>query len=182
MEADLGVLSVFLMAIALGMDAFSMSIGVGLQGISTVQTGQLSFIVGVLHIILPLLGIYLGQILGAFAGSIATYFGAAVLIILGAKMIYEEFKDEEEEITLKAGWQFIVLPVSVSLDSLSIGFSLGTFGIQKLFFVTGVFGLVAAAMTAAGVALGLKIGHAIEKTSILGGTILMILGVKMLFF
>ena len=167
-----------MMAVALGMDAFSMSIGVGMQGVSSYRTGQLCITVGALHIALPLLGIFLGQTLGAYAGDIAAYIGATVLIVLGAKMIYEEFSGEEEEIQQLSSWQFIILPVSVSLDSLSIGFSLGTFGVQQLIFVTGAFGAVAAIMTLAGIFLGVKIGHAIEKTDIIGGAILIILGLK----
>ncbi|AZR74010.1 hypothetical protein BBF96_11770 [Anoxybacter fermentans] len=183
MNQELGLITVFLIAIALGMDAFSLSIGIGMQGVSSYQTGQLCLTVGVLHILLPLVGIFLGQALGTLAGDIAAYVGAAVLVILGAKMIYEEFTTEEEEnIEKLSGWQFIVLPLSVSLDSLSIGFSLGTFGVQKLIFVTGIFGIVAAAMTLAGIFLGFRLGHFIEKTSIFGGGILVALGLKMLFF
>lgn len=182
MGSDFGLITIFLIAIALGIDAFSMSIGIGMQGISGYVTSQLSLIVGVLHIILPLVGIYLGQVLGTFAGSIATYVGAGVLVLLGAKMIYEEFNGEEaEKMQSISSWQMVILPVSVSLDSLSIGFSLGTFGVQRLFLVTGIFGVVAAIMTSAGVFLGLRIGRAIEKTSILGGGILILLGLKMLF-
>lgn len=182
MSPDLDVFSVLLLAIALGMDAFSMSIGIGIQGVNLSQISQLSLFIGSLHVVLPLLGIYLGQIFGTIAGNIASALGAIILIILGSKMIYEEFRGDQENIQLSSGWQFIVLPISVSLDSLSIGFSLGTFGVQKLFIVTGVFGLVASIMTAGGIFLGRKLGHAIEKTSILGGAILIILGLKMLFF
>lgn len=175
--------TIVLIAVALGMDAFSMSIGIGMQGISVSRTGQLSITVGILHIILPLMGIYLGQVLGTVAGDIAGYIGAAVLILLGAKIIYEEFKPKADDEAMDpiSGWQFIVLPVSVSLDSLSIGFSLGTFGVSKMVMITGIFGAIAAAMTAAGVFLGIRIGHSIEKTSILGGGILIVLGLKMLF-
>lgn len=180
----MGLWTILLIAVALGMDAFSMSIGVGMQGISTFRTGQLSLTVGILHILLPLAGIFLGQALGTLAGDIAGYIGAAVLIFLGAKMIYEEFKpgNDDEQMEALSGWQFIILPVSVSLDALSIGFSLGTFGVSKMMLITGIFGVIAAAMTAAGVFLGIKIGHSIEKTNILGGGILVILGLKMLFF
>lgn len=183
MGSELSFFTILLIAVALGMDAFSLSIGVGMQGITAYRSGQLSAIIGVLHIVLPLLGIYLGQALGTVAGNVASYVGAGVLIILGVKMIYEEFTEEEEESMDKlSGWQFVILPVSVSLDSLSIGFSLGTFGVGQLIFVTGTFGIVAALMTLAGIILGTRIGHAIEKTSILGGGILVILGLKMLFF
>lgn len=181
MGQEMGLLTIFLMAIALGMDAFSMAIGVGMQGVSTFRTGQLSLTIGVLHIILPLAGIYLGQVLGAVAGDIAGYIGAAVLIFLGGKMIFDEFRPEGEEEIKVSGWQYIVLPISVSLDSLSIGFSLGTLGVSKMLFVTGIFGVVAAVMTLGGILLGIRVGHAIEKTSILGGGILVILGLKMLF-
>lgn len=63
MGQEMGLLTIFLMAIALGMDAFSMAIGVGMQGVSTFRIGQLSLTIGLLHIVLPLAGIYLGQVL-----------------------------------------------------------------------------------------------------------------------
>ncbi len=186
MSADLGFLSILLIAVALGMDAFSLFIGVGMQGVDSYRTGQLTLTVGILHIILPLLGIFIGQTLGAVAGEFASYLGAILLIVLGAKMIYNEFTEDEEESTgvsnqSNSTWQFVILPISVSLDSLSIGFSLGTFGVQKLLFITGTFGVVAAIMTLAGLVLGERIGHAIDKTDLVGGAILIILGLKMLF-
>ncbi len=188
MNADLGFMTVLLIAVALGMDAFSLFIGVGMQGVDTYRTGQLTLTVGILHIIFPLLGIFIGQTLGTVAGDYASYFGANLLILLGAKMIYNEFtEDEEEKESIQSGgginstWQSIILPISVSIDSFSIGFSLGTFGVQKLLFTTGIFGVVAAIMTFTGLFLGERIGHAIEKTDLIGGIILIILGLKMLF-
>ena len=193
MGANMSFWTILLFAVALGMDAFSMAVSVGMRGISTAKGGQISLTVAILHIVLPLVGIYLGGVLGSVAGNIASYIGAAVLIFLGAKMIYEEFRPGEPDelngnegngrvaVNSISGWQLIVLPVSVSIDSLSIGFSLGTFGVTKMLLITGTFGLVAGVMTIAGLLLGVWAGHMFNKTSIVGGGILLILGFKMLF-
>lgn len=167
------------LAIALGTDSFSVCLGIGTTRIAAKKIFFMSAVIGVFHIFMPLLGIWLGNILGKVAGDMASIIGALILIFLGAKMIYDNlYGSSEEEIgfnyTSLSG--ILLLALSVSLDALSIGFSLGTLG--AAFIAVFIFGAAAFLMSAAGLLLGRKIGIIIGKRAeLLGGIILLGLGV-----
>jgi len=56
--------TVFLIAVALGTDAFSMAVGVGLCGITRKKIFLISFVIALFHIFMPLGGLLLGTWLG----------------------------------------------------------------------------------------------------------------------
>lgn len=70
-------------AIALGADAFSLSLAIGLSGIKKHMMVRLSLVVAVFHVVMPLGGMMLGQALGSILGRYASIIGALVLIGLG---------------------------------------------------------------------------------------------------
>lgn len=175
--------TVLLIAAALGADAFSLSVGLGMGGITRRQILVMSTAVLLFHIAMPLAGVYAGELFGAFAGRTASIAGALVLLYLGIKMLYGALKNDELEgpnilLTNTAG--IVFLSGSVSLDALSVGFSLGT---QNLALGQAVLimGPVAGLMTVAGFLLGQQVGGWIgEKAVILGGAILIFIGIKLL--
>ena len=65
----MNILTIFAVAFALGIDAFSLSIGIGLNGVKRQQMYLVSGVVAIFHIIMPLIGLYLGQALGKFVRS-----------------------------------------------------------------------------------------------------------------
>ncbi|MDP3044303.1 MAG: manganese efflux pump, partial [Bacillota bacterium] len=75
-----------LLAAALGTDAFSLSLGLGLAGVRRKQAVILVVVVFLFHVLLPILGFWLGEIFGRVAGQWAAYVGAGVLFYLGVKM------------------------------------------------------------------------------------------------
>lgn len=174
-------MEVLLMALALGMDSFSLSIGLGCQGLKAGRAWLLTSLVGLFHILFPLLGLWLGQQVGMYLGNWAIYLGASILIVLGLKMILEARTQGGASCQEFTGWQIVLLPMVVSLDALTVGFSLGAFGVHFLGLVV-VFGLVAAFMTRLGVFLGDRLGMFFHKTGYLAGAILMGLGLWGLFF
>ncbi|MCK8828030.1 manganese efflux pump MntP family protein [Natroniella acetigena] len=176
----MGFYEIIFIGIALGMDTLPLSIGVGIGGVNKDQALKFSLLVGVLHITLPLFGLYIGGLLGSYLGEIADYIGAAVLILLGVHMIYEELKEEQLEIKLE-GTGFFLLPLSVSLDALAVGFSLGALG-AEIYQIAIYFGAVALAMTTIGLTLGDRLGSVIKRAGLVGGAILIGFGFKMMFF
>lgn len=176
------------MAIALGTDAFSVAMVVGMRQFSAIQIIQISNIIGVFHIFMPLLGFYGGNFLKSlivkyFAlntglNNVFNLIGAGLLMLIGFYMIMENnVQDEGEEkrnFELK-GWGLIVLAISVSIDSLSTGVSLGMLGFNVS--VVLIFGLVAGTMMALGLYLGSKIGHWFgDNAQIIGGLALIYMG------
>ena len=169
---------IIFVAIALGMDSFSLSVGVGIGEVKKYDLLKFGLVVGFLHLILPLIGLYLGKRLGMYLGQLATYLGGIILILLGVKILREAFYEGEVETTI-VGIGIVLLPLTVSLDALTVGFSLGTLVVQAL-PVALFFGAVAFMMTMIGATLGDRLGYVFEKADFFGGIILIILGVKMI--
>lgn len=189
---------VIAVAIALGADAFSLSLAIGLTGIRKSVILHLSSVVAVFHVIMPLGGMMLGQALGSILGRLASGIGALVLIGLGGRMLYKVFRPTAEHFSFREarkalvsknfsssvsleGWGMYALAASVSLDALSVGFSLGTIEADVLLTVM-TMGLVAGTMTGMGLVLGRIMGTWLgDKAELLGGAALVLIGVKLLF-
>ncbi|HWQ42517.1 MAG TPA: manganese efflux pump MntP family protein [Desulfosporosinus sp.] len=185
-------------AIALGADAFSLSLAIGLAGIRKRMVLHLSLVVAVFHVLMPLGGMMLGQALGAVLGRFASLTGALVLIGLGGRMLYKVYRPTTEhfsfgkareamfhkELSTNAslsGFGIYVLALSVSLDALSVGFSLGTIKADIVITVM-IIGLVAGLMTGMGLVLGRVMGTWLgDKAELLGGLALFLIGIKLLF-
>lgn len=181
-EKDL--LIVLGLAVALGTDAFSLAVGIGMKGINFKENLKISGTIGIMHIVMPLIGYYLGSISGKLLGTAAGYVGGAILIILGVLMLKNALRSEEEkgiEINYKTGVGLFALSAGVSLDALSVGFSLGTIGVN-LWLTILVLGLVSALMTGGGLFLGDRVGGFLgKKAEFIGALILIGLGGKVIY-
>jgi len=190
----LSVTAVALLAVALGMDAFSMAVGLGITGVDARRVILVSGVVCIFHVLMPLAGWTLGVITGNALGRLAGLFGASVLIFIGFAGLLEII--EENRIATGVNYYspsrprrqigmgfvgLVLLAGSVSLDALSVGFSLGTVG-GSLWLAVLIFGLTAGLMTAGGFLLGQNLGLRLgNKAEIAGALILIIIGIKMLF-
>jgi putative Mn2+ efflux pump MntP len=77
------------------------------------------------------------------------------------------------------GMGIYALAGSVSLDALSVGFSLGTF-VSKIIPATLIWGSPPGVMTGSGIILGRRVGTWLgNKAEALGGIILLLIGLKM---
>ena len=191
-------LTILIIAIALGTDAFSMAIGIGACNIRYRQIIIISLVVLAFHVIMPLIGLYLGVLVGSAIGRIAEIIGALLLAFIGILMLREGIKGGDGDgvpmllkplINREDGkprviigfWGSIILAASVSLDALTVGFGLGTLNFNLTLTVLTI-GLVAGVMTALGFLLGKKLGSWLgDKAQIVGGVILVGIGIKMLF-
>ncbi|TBL73075.1 manganese efflux pump MntP family protein [Paenibacillus thalictri] len=170
------------MAVALGMDALSLGIGIGMRGIRLLDIAKISLIIAVFHMIMPLMGMFTGQYVSHLLGSIATMLGGALLVLLGAHMVYSSLKgDEVRPFDHRTLWGMLVFALSVSVDSFSVGVSLGMFSSDLLLTVL-LFGSFGGAMSIIGLLLGRRVGHWIgEYGEALGGIVLLSFGLKFLF-
>lgn len=190
------LINIILISIVLGLDAFSLSLGMGLKRVSRKYELRFALAVGLLHILMPLLGLNLGLLAGKFLGKWAARLGAVVLFYIAIDFIrkgYEESKIQrikfnerhrvfESPASLKSSWKAIfVLAVSVSIDALTVGFSLGTFNMPVL-ISSAIMGATAGSMTLLGFASGRIFSRILGSyAQIFGGLLLFILAVKMLF-
>jgi manganese efflux pump family protein len=173
--------SLLLVAIALGMDAMSLGFGVGMKGLSKSEIARMSLTIGIFHVIMPLLGMFLGLYLHQKIGDVTRIFGAVLLLFFGGQMIYQSFKYGHEQAMAKtSGFGLLLFAMSVSIDALSVGFSLGLFEINPAMSVT-LFGLVGALMAAIGLSIGSRMNRLLGNVSeIVGGLILIVFAVRFL--
>ncbi|AEF95462.1 UPF0059 membrane protein yebN [Desulfotomaculum nigrificans CO-1-SRB] len=179
----MSLLTLLALAVALGSDAFSLCVGIGMAGVNRRQIAYISFTVLVFHIIMPLLGWYVGGYLGSRVGKAAAVAGALLLLYLGVRMVWEAVKPgtDEPQFVITNALGLLLLAASVSMDALSVGFTLGTRRVS-LTLAAGVIGLVAGAMTFTGLTLGKYVGGWIgERAQVVGGIILAAIGIKLFF-
>jgi len=175
----LELFTIMVLAVALGTDSFSVCLGIGTTGVRTNNIFRISIIIGVFHVVMPLIGLILGDLMGKLAGNIAGSVGAIILILLGGKIIWENLRGDgnEPSINYNSLGGILILAFSVSLDALSIGFSLGALG-TPLSLAIVVFGAVAFLMSGLGLMLGRQLNTIIgQRAEIGGGIILIALGV-----
>lgn len=171
------------MAFALSMDAFSMSLAISMKEKRSVHKGFTALVVGLFHMIMPFLGLYSGTFLIASFEHAAMMTAGVLLFVIGIQMIVSSWKKEteKESIIFPTGLGVLIFSFLVSLDSFSIGVSLGILKMELL-SVLLLFGLFSGVFTWLGLALGKYMQQSIGRYGeMIGGIILLTFGLKLLF-
>lgn len=176
------VIPLLLMAAALGTDAMSLSVGIGIRGINWQDVIRVSLVIGAFHIIMPLAGSVGGHYFGLIAGEVARWVGAGIVAFIGIRMLWGCLVRKEcPSVQAISGLPLIALAVGVSLDALSVGFGLGAFG-YNIYVSALIFGIFGGSMTAVGLLFGSRLGNALgDRGELLGGSVLIILALHMFF-
>jgi putative Mn2+ efflux pump MntP len=171
-------MTILFMAIALGMDAFSLCLGIGMKGIRLLQVARISLAIAVFHVVMPLIGLFMGQYMSSLLGDVAVMIGGGLLILLGGHMIYSSLRgDDVNSIDTGSLFGLLAFAVSVSVDSLSVGVSLGVFA-SDLIMTVLLFGAMGGAMSFVGLLIGRRVGQLIgEYGEALGGGVVMAFGI-----
>jgi putative Mn2+ efflux pump MntP len=176
-------LTIFGIAFGLSMDAFAVSItmGIAMKNLRIKHALIVGAWFGSFQAIMPLIGWLAGINLRNFISEFDHWIAFFLLIFVGVKMIYESFKfaKEEKYTDIKPHILFI-LSVATSIDALAVGLTFSFLHIQIAMPVI-VIGIVTFFMSFAGVMVSTKIGHFFEKKiEIIGGLILIGIGTKIL--
>lgn len=179
--------SLLIVSLALSLDAFSISICTGLNS-KLKRSEKLRFPVsfGFFQFFLSLAGAYFGFLINTYVLSIPKIIGGIIIGIVGILMLREGMKNSGECILVKKGME-VVLGISVSIDAFVIGFTLLNKISSNLTLLkdTLFIGFVTLFMSI----FALYISRILRKIKIftkysdyLGGVILIIFGIKMIFF
>jgi manganese efflux pump family protein len=128
---------------------------------------------------MPLIGLGLGTALARGVGQVADYLAAAAVITIGAWMLLAGDKDEDKKasrLTSSRGLALIGIGISISLDELAIGF---TIGLARLPVTAVIVAIALQAFLAAqlGLAVGAQIGERWrERAQQAAGIALILLG------
>jgi manganese efflux pump family protein len=171
------LMTVLIMSFALGLDAFSLGVGIGMRGIRRLDIVKLSFVIGLFHIVMPLLGMIAGYYVSTLLGNVATFVAGGLLLLLGGHMIYSSMRGgAAQPFDHRTLWGILVFALSVSIDSFSVGVSLGMFATDVVLTVL-MFGIVGGVMSVLGLSLGRKVSYSMgEYGEAFGGVILFVFG------
>ncbi len=173
------------LAVGLAMDSFAVAIatGVALVNVSTRQAFRMAFHFGLFHVIMLLLGWFVGLNLEKWISKWDHWLVFCLLGFIGIKMIYQSVMQKNEEGLMNdptKGALLVMLSVATSLDALGIGLSFALMEIS-IWFPVFVIGIVIIAFTIIGLFIGGRFGARFGKRmEIIGGLILIIIGFKIL--
>lgn len=174
-----------LLAIGLSFDSFAVSVTCGIMKKeirfteALVVAGSLAFF----QALFPLIGWFIGKSLHYHIASIDHWIAFALLSIIGVRMIIEGARKME---TIKEvnpmKWNVLIgLSIATSIDALAVGLSFGFLEISMIYpvFIIGAVTFLAAML---GMLFGKNIsGEKSHRSIIIGGVILILIGVKILF-
>ena len=180
----MSLITITLLAVGLGVDAFSVAIGIGATNDkkSWAPVLRLAFAFGLFQFVMPIIGWLAGltvvEIISSFDHRIA--FG--LLALVGGKMIWEGFEKEsdKEREDQTRGWPLLMLSIATSIDALAVGFSFSILKNQIL-LPSVIIGIVCFLMTVTGMIFGKVLAKLFgKKVEIFGGLVLIAIGVKIL--
>jgi manganese efflux pump family protein len=114
----------------LGLDSFAVAAAIGAAGqLAAAARWRISVLFLVFEAGMPLIGVAIGAPLARAIGDTADYVAAAAVIGIGAWMLLRGDADDEEhsagQLITARGTALLGLGISISLDELAVGFSLG---------------------------------------------------------
>jgi putative Mn2+ efflux pump MntP len=180
----MGLLEIFLIAIGLAMDAFAVSITLGL---STERPKPAEIIIpgvyfGFFQSLMPMIGYFAGIYFVNKIENLDHWIAFVLLGFIGGKMIKDSFsKEGGEKKTDKNSLEvarMLVLAVATSIDALAVGITFAFFkvNIYRAILITG---LTTFLIAMCGVIIGSIFGTKFKsKAEFIGGTVLVIIGIK----
>jgi putative Mn2+ efflux pump MntP len=171
-------------ALALAMDAFAVAAAVAasVDALSGRQVFRLAWHFGLFQFLMPVAGWAAGKAVAASLGRVDHWIAMTLLALLGGRMIWSSFSDEEEPVRADPtrGLSLVLLSVATSIDALAVGASLGLLHVD-IWTPALVIGAVAAGMTFLGTRLGHRIGRSLGRwAERVGGLVLVGIGLRIL--
>ena len=183
MTSSMDIYSLILLSIGLAMDAFSVALvaGFGLGKVKLADSLKVSSTFGVAHIIMPILGWFLGSTVIGLIQKWDHWLAFLLLAFVGGKMLREGMDKESEDINasdLLGFASLIMFTIAVSIDALAVGLS---FSLQELsIWIPSLYmGAGTLIFTFVGLNIGNKTGQRFgKKAQIAGGLVLILIGLR----
>ena len=177
------MIEVLILAVALSMDAFAVSIGLGSkhQNKTTWLALMSGIYFGLFQALMPLIGYMGGKGVMGWVESYAPWIAFVLLVLIGGKMIYESFAEGiEDDIAIITHRVMLMLAIATSIDAMAAGFTLTILEVNPL-IACMIIGLTTFCFSWAGVFVGSKSGTWLEsKAELIGGIIIILIGIKIL--
>nr|AGS52852.1 hypothetical protein [uncultured bacterium contig00011] len=180
----MGLLEIILIAVGLSMDAFAVSVSLGLAA-KDIKFRQIiipGLYFGFFQALMPAIGYFAGFYFADKIDNFEHWIAFALLGVIGGKMIKDSLsKEDKEEKNNEYSFKFIkmlVLAVATSIDALAVGITYAFFKVNIIMaaLITGVITLV---ISIAGVKIGNILGNKFKsKAEFFGGLVLVAIGIK----
>jgi putative Mn2+ efflux pump MntP len=174
--------SLFLVALGLSLDAFAVSIGCGANGkVSRSIRIKLALSFGLFQGIMPIIGWHIGAEFEKLIAHFDHWIAFFLLLVIGAKMIYDSFLEEDTDPKkYSTNLAILLLSIATSIDALVVGFSLALINVA-IYYPSLVIGIVTLVMSLIGMFFGKTLQRRFgKKAEFLGGIIILAVGIKIL--
>ena len=180
----MSLLEIVLIALSLSMDAFAVSVTLGLSvekpKIKEIMVPGLFF--GFFQALMPVIGFLAGIYFANKIQKFDHWIAFVLLGIIGAKMIKESFSKKEKEADINSFGliKLLILAVATSIDALAVGI---TFAFFEVFIIKAavIIGIITFIVSMIGVKIGNMVGIKFKsKAEFIGGAVLVLLGTKIL--
>ena len=179
----MNIKDILIVGVALAMDAFGVTISIGLNK-RVNRSKKIGFIISfaLFQFLFFFSGAIMGFLFEKYITAIPNIIGGTAIGIVGAMMI----KNENEDLVLK-NIMYLILGVSVSIDALVVGFTtIGTTISYWIIFIDSIFiGIITLIICTSGFYFCRfirKINFITQYADFLGGIILILFAFKMIFF
>lgn len=168
----------------LGLDTFAVAAALGITGLNRRDRTRVTVLFTGFEMGMPVVGFVVGALVGRTLGDAADYLAIAILIALGIYMLWPRSDEKEEKrlglLARTRGIAAVGLGISISLDELAIGFTLGLLRFPVVLVII-LIGLQTILVTQLGLRLGQTVGERIrEGAERVAGLALSLLGLFLL--
>jgi putative Mn2+ efflux pump MntP len=171
-----------ILALGLAADAFAVSVASGLKikYVKVRKALKIAIFFGGFQAIMPLIGWLAGLSLRTLLSAISHWVAFCILCLLGGKMIYESYQEDEQDFNPLCNSTLLALAIGTSIDALAVGLGFALID-NSIFTIVTAIGFVTFWLTFFGVFIGNKFGNLFQnKIEIVGGGILIAIGSKIL--
>lgn len=179
----MSIVSIILIAIGLAMDAFAVSLTIGLDTKDCIKKRvalKAGVFFGIAQGIMPIIGWVLGNSFREYIDKISTWVSFVILVFIGIKMIYEGIKGKDEVCDEYSNKRLIILAIATSIDALVVGVTFIALDVN-IILAGAIIAVVTSIICFIGVYLGKVLANVLEnKAEIIGGLILISMGINIL--
>ena len=179
------MLSVFLIAVSLALDAFAVSVstGIAMPGFRLRHAVKMGVWFGAFQFFMPLIGWALGTGVSAYIRAVDHFIAFGLLALIGGRMVCHSLRpggEEDGACPDLSPRRLCLLALATSIDALAVGVSMAFMPVDIL-LSAAVIGAVAFALSVAGGMAGRRLGSLFQQwAELAGGLVLIAIGVKIL--
>lgn len=179
----MSLLTLFITAVGLSMDAFAVAIckGLAMKKLSWKKALIIGLWFGGFQALMPTAGYLLGTRFESYVTAIDHWIAFVLLVLIGANMVKESFSREEDSANDSVDVRtMFLLAIATSIDALAVGVTYAFLQVRIIPAVSFI-GIITFTLSIVGVKIGNVFGLKYKsKAELTGGIILIVMGIKIL--